>query len=229
MYKVFIYLLVLFLVLVQLTKAQQPSDDELYSVFENWMVAYEITIPADQLSDRFKIFKDNVVIVAGLNSNHTEEVIDIELLYPAESLSESKRSLLAIEEAEPTISYPSMDQPSYSLNEYSQMTTEEFLASNTGFDGSEFIPVAAAAGLAASTIGAIAAGSVFVAGTTVATVIVVKKHLNKKKKDAAEQTSEIEMEEAPRERRKTLIDIFRFHPKNSHQSITARTPATTSS
>ncbi|EGG16970.1 hypothetical protein DFA_07951 [Cavenderia fasciculata] len=229
MYKLFIYLLLTVLLALTATtsQAQQPSDGQLYSAFENWMQLYEISIPADQLQQKFQIFKENIIKIAELNSNHSDDVVDIELVYPEESATQS-RSLLAIEEAEPTISYPSMDQPTYSVNEFSQMTTEEFLSMNTGFDGTEF--VAPAATLAVSTIAAIAAGSAFLAGTAVATTVIVKKHLNKKKTEPVVEEKEIEMEEqVPKERRKTLIDIFRFHPKNSHQSITARTPSSTSS
>ncbi|GAM18284.1 hypothetical protein SAMD00019534_014590 [Acytostelium subglobosum LB1] len=174
----------------------------------------------------------NLLEVAKLNEVRTEGV-DIYLDFATSTSDTTQRSLLA--EVEPVVSYPSEIQPTYSVNEFSDMSVSEFSEGHFGGDSTladrpELI-VAAATLSTGALAGAIAGGIAAVAAVSVAAGVIAYRRMNRKsvqvqvELESSSQASPVATTAQPvkKLRTRTLIDVFSFRPKNpSHKSITAR-------
>eukprot|EP01132_Coremiostelium_polycephalum_P010343 gene10343-12700_t len=216
----FIYICIINCISTIIVESQVPSNDVLWNSFLNWKETFEFDFgSATEESYRFEIWKQNILEIG--KNNDVEISTDFELIYQ----SENQLSTRSIDEAEPIMEFPISQNPTYSLNEFSSMTTTEFLASNTGVDESMLISpaVATAAGLGAGTIAAIVAGGVIASSAVVGGSVYAYKRSKSK-----QLSPEVELSEQPQPsdnshlKRKSFIDLFKFAPKNSHKSITAR-------
>ncbi|GAM20554.1 hypothetical protein SAMD00019534_037290 [Acytostelium subglobosum LB1] len=201
-----------FVLLVAFANADStPTDDEIQA-FHSWADAFGKYYTDGEFQAAFANWQANVEKVAAINGAINQVNV---LMTVGSSQAATSRVLSSVNEAV-TVTYPSADVQTASLNSFSDLTYEEFASMFTGAD-SAFAPTAAAA--AALSTGAIvgiavggAAALALAAGVTVAVV--------KRRQSTEPETSgnnEVNMK-----RKSRGIDIFKFRSNKAHQSITAR-------
>ncbi|KYQ90540.1 hypothetical protein DLAC_09165 [Tieghemostelium lacteum] len=193
-----------------------PSDEKLRDSFKNWKNSYKITFDtAEEEENRFQIWKTNMIEIVNENSknNYNPGLI---IVTPDLNMLKSGRDLESVQ----MVSTPQASSSSISLsaNHMTHFTEAEKASMFTGFDPSLTAAVSAAALSTGAIIGIACGGAAFVAGSAAGGVIAYKKYQAKKKLS----NTPVEMEEKPATNSSRGMDMFKFDPSKSHQSITAR-------
>ncbi|EFA76289.1 hypothetical protein PPL_10052 [Heterostelium album PN500] len=164
--KLFLKSIFLFIVLLNFSKGslsqEVPSDEVLFEAFNNWMINYDIHFTSGDMQSKFQSWKENAIDIA--KRNEAISGGDMLLTYD-EGAGGVQRTLL---DAAPVVSYPNADTLKFSLNQFSDIPSSEFLSQYTGHipnPSHAVIPaVAAASGLSAGAIAGIAVGGAAAVG-----------------------------------------------------------------
>ncbi|EFA82391.1 hypothetical protein PPL_04816 [Heterostelium album PN500] len=187
----------------------QGTEYDFETAFKNYVEAYGKQYLSSDYQAAFDAFKENLVKIQKANDNWSGSNVHIEV-----PDSSNMRVLSAVD---PIISFPSESYPMMELNQFSDLSFEQFSAVYTGVDASLAPEAAAAAGLSTGAIVGIAVGSaaafaVF-AGATVAVV--------RSRRSASAEIETSPKEEVQMKHQSRGIDIFKWR-RSKHQSITAR-------
>ncbi|KAN0015583.1 hypothetical protein ACTFIU_008319 [Dictyostelium citrinum] len=221
-------LLFIILILTSLIKAD-PINDKYWPVFKTWMEAYNIEYHSSVINEKFEKFKENCIQVQNFNSKNVKFVTvafeqDVQKSF-IESSSSFRRKLQSINDVilpSMSITLPSSNIPTLSLNKFSDLSHGEFIDMFTGQNEGVKTITAAGPSISHAAISGIVIGSFVGCPVLVGGIIYFIKrssHQTKEKDDEKQQ----EIKEIEDHIKKVFggVNIFDLQP-GSHQSITAR-------
>ncbi|KYQ90717.1 hypothetical protein DLAC_09352 [Tieghemostelium lacteum] len=195
-----------------------PTEAEFQAAFNSWKEAFGITYDSNENQQRYQNWKENMLKIGEFNAANARP--DASVSVPDSNLVvRSEDGVEYTYAAEPVVTYPGIDSPQLSANQYTGMTNAEFTAQFTGADSSMIASaVAAAAVLSTGAIVGIAVGgTAAVAGAVGGTVYAVKKRrANRSTKTDGVEIKEISSPQAGSGK----TNIYNFD--KPHHSITAR-------
>ncbi|EFA81034.1 hypothetical protein PPL_05869 [Heterostelium album PN500] len=145
-----------------------PSNAVLFSNFQTWATQYGKQYDSAEMQQRFQNWKTNTLSVAENNANTAQVDID----------NPTDEELAANPEVETTVSYPAEQQQVLGVNQFSDMTYQEFVNTYTGgMDAMESGTGATSATLSTYEIAGVAVGCVlFAAIVTAGTIFGYKRY-----------------------------------------------------
>ncbi|EGG21399.1 hypothetical protein DFA_01281 [Cavenderia fasciculata] len=134
-----------------------PSDQLFQDAFKNWMQAYNVRYTEGEFQSKFSNWRANMIKIGDFNGKiNVPDVLVQDSESPTDS---SSRKLLSVN-ADPVITFPKSQVQQLSLNQFSDLTYQEFVSTYTGGlpPTAAVAAAAAAAGLSTGAIIGIAVG-----------------------------------------------------------------------
>ncbi|KAM9981439.1 hypothetical protein ACTFIY_003741 [Dictyostelium cf. discoideum] len=224
-------LLILFFIFPSLINSNSINY-KYWTVFKSWMDAYDVKYHSSIINEKFESFKENCIQVQNSNSKNVKFVTvtfedDIQNSFIESSSSSSSsfgRKLQSINDIilpSISITFPSSNIPTLSLNKFSDLSHGEFIDMFTGQnEGVESITDSSPS-LSDGGISGIVIGSFFGCSALVGSAIyLIKRRIQTKEKEVEKQN---EIKEIEDHIKKVFggVNVFDLQP-GSHQSITAR-------
>ncbi|EAL69356.1 hypothetical protein DDB_G0276113 [Dictyostelium discoideum AX4] len=218
-------LLILFFIFPSLINSNEIND-KYWPVFNSWMDAYDVKYHSSVINEKFENFKENCIQIQNSNNKNVKFVTvtfedDIQNSFIESSFGRKLQSINDVILPSISITLPSSNIPTLSLNKFSDLSHGEFIDMFTGQnEGVESIPDESPSLSDGAISGIVICSFIGCSALVGSAIYLIKRRIQTKEKEVEKQN---EIKEIEDHIKKVFggVNVFDLQP-GSHQSITAR-------